>query len=119
MCLYLYICIVDWDMDNDKICCPICSKEFSSVIIENHVSKCLFLNESTSKESSSSFKDGSPARKYMKLSNTKVKKDDVGLVKNTTKMVSSVINVDSQSPTTSINNNVLIFFPFIKKKEEY
>ena len=41
----------------------------------------------------------------MKLSNTKVKKDDVGLVKNTTKMVSSVINVDSQSPTTSINNN--------------
>lgn len=93
-------------MDNDKICCPICSKEFSSVIIENHVSKCLFLNESASKESSSSFKDGSPARKYMKLSDTKVKKDDVGLVKNTTKMVSSVMNIDSQSPKTSININI-------------
>lgn len=104
-------------MDNDKICCPICSKEFSSVIIENHVSKCLFLNESASKESSSSFKDGSPARKYMKLSDTKVKKDDVGLVKNTTKMVSSVMNIDSQSPKTSININVLIFFSFYKKEK--
>ncbi|XP_060822897.1 ATPase WRNIP1-like [Bombus pascuorum] len=92
-------------MDNDKICCPICSKEFSSAIIENHVSKCLFLNESASKESSSSFKDGCPARKYMKLSNTKVKKNDVGLIKNTTKTVSSVIDIDSQSPKTSINNN--------------
>lgn len=93
-------------MDSDKVCCPICSKEFSSVIIENHVSKCLFLNESASKESSSSFKDGSPARKYMKLSNTKVKKNDAGLVKNTTKTVSSVINIESQSPKTSTNNNI-------------
>ncbi|OAD56792.1 ATPase WRNIP1 [Eufriesea mexicana] len=62
-------------MNNDKICCPICSEEFSTTVIENHVSKCLFLNESASKESSSSFKDESPGRKYIKLNNAKARKN--------------------------------------------
>ncbi|XP_006607172.1 ATPase WRNIP1-like isoform X3 [Apis dorsata] len=90
-------------MDNDKISCPICSEEFSSTIIENHVSKCLFLNESTSKES---FKDESPARKYVKLNNTKAKKSDLGLVKKKTTVIeSSSINIDSQIPKTFLNTN--------------
>lgn len=90
-------------MDNDKISCPICSEEFSSTIIENHVSKCLFLNESTSKES---FKDESPARKYVKLNNTKAKKSDLGLVKKKTTLKESSINIDSQIPKTSFNTNI-------------
>ncbi|KAG7201311.1 hypothetical protein KM043_004083 [Ampulex compressa] len=50
-------------MDDQKIACPICFKEFISSIIEAHVGKCLFLTESTSTESTSSIKDNSPLRK--------------------------------------------------------
>ncbi|KAK9306442.1 hypothetical protein QLX08_002942 [Tetragonisca angustula] len=95
-------------MDNNKIYCPICSEGFPSAVIENHVSKCLFLNESTSKESPSSFKDGSPARKYMKLyrPNTEAKKNSSRLTKKATNLIeSSVTNTDSHCPKTSFNSN--------------
>ena len=31
----------------DKVECPVCSKEFPSLIIEEHVGRCLFLSEPT------------------------------------------------------------------------
>lgn len=118
MCLHLCICIAD--MDNDKIHCPICSEGFSPAVIENHVSKCLFLNESTSKESPSSFKDGSPARKCMKLtSNAQAKKSS--LMKKATNLIESpVTNVtDSHCPKlTSSNSNVCIFLSFCKTSND-
>ena len=106
-------------MDNNKIYCPICSEGFPSAVIENHVSKCLFLNESTSKESPSSFKDGSPARKYMKLyrPNTEAKKNSSRLTKKATNLIeSSVTNTDSHCPKTSFNSNVCIFLSFVKQR---
>ncbi|CAK9830734.1 ATPase WRNIP1 [Anthophora retusa] len=94
-------------MNNNKISCPICSEEFSSTIIENHVTKCLFLNESASKESSVPFKNESPARKYIKLSNAKTKKTDVGSIKGRNSLMeSSTINADNEMPETSCNSNI-------------
>lgn len=34
--------------DNNKFECPVCFNKFNQSLIENHVNKCLFLNESTS-----------------------------------------------------------------------
>ncbi|XP_076751912.1 ATPase WRNIP1 [Xylocopa sonorina] len=94
-------------MSSDKISCPICFEEFPSATIENHVSKCLFLNESTSKESSPVFKDESPARKYIKLNNSKAKKSDLGSVKKKdNSMGSFTINIDSQISEASSYNNI-------------
>jgi 4-aminobutyrate aminotransferase-like enzyme len=47
--------------------CPICSKQFSATTIENHVSKCLFLNESAGNE-------GSMKRSFSKEDNVVTKK---------------------------------------------
>lgn len=52
-----------------EIECPICAKEFAANAIEAHVSKCLFLNESTSSSQESSKRasisrgDNAPAKK--------------------------------------------------------
>ncbi|KYN01761.1 PREDICTED: ATPase WRNIP1-like [Cyphomyrmex costatus] len=61
-------------MDTGKVLCPICAKEFASSIIESHASKCLFLNESTTNESTMLFKDSSPMSKRSKLKPASVKK---------------------------------------------
>lgn len=61
-------------MDDEKVLCPICSKEFGASVIEAHASKCLFLNESATSESSTSLRDKSPAGKLMKLSSSKGKR---------------------------------------------
>lgn len=107
-------------MNNDKISCPICTEEFSSAVIENHVSKCLFLNESGSKESLSSFKDESPAGKYAKLNNPKVKKNGLGLTKKRKmiSMESSVKDTDSEAPKTSSTSDVIVFF-ILREKNNY
>ncbi|XP_076645405.1 ATPase WRNIP1 [Halictus rubicundus] len=93
-------------MSNDKITCPICSKEFSSAVIESHASRCLFLNEPVSNESSTSCKDGSPAKKLMKLNNTANKKNNLGTTKRRNNITESpVLNTDSQGSKVSSNNN--------------
>lgn len=61
-------------MDDEKVSCPICSKEYVASVIEAHASKCLFLNESVTSESSTSLRDRSPVRKSMKLNSSKAKK---------------------------------------------
>ncbi|XP_058795972.1 ATPase WRNIP1-like isoform X2 [Phymastichus coffea] len=51
--------------------CPICSKEFSTSSIENHVSKCLFLNESSNASQSATKRSpslkSSPVAKKLKV----------------------------------------------------
>ncbi|XP_017891396.1 ATPase WRNIP1-like [Ceratina calcarata] len=84
-------------MSDNKVSCPICSKEFSSAVIESHASKCLFLNESVSKESSSSFRDESPARKHIKLSHNKGSKNDIKMTKPDTDFQSSNISSNSNA----------------------
>lgn len=104
-------------MNSDKISCPICSEEFSSAAIENHVSKCLFLNESASSKSSTCFKDGSPARKSVKLSDTKMKKINLGTVKRKSNVTeSSSMDTDFQSPGISSNNDVIMFSYFVRQR---
>ncbi|XP_003706380.1 ATPase WRNIP1 [Megachile rotundata] len=93
-------------MDQNIISCPICSKEFSAAVIESHVSKCLFLNESTSNESPASFKDESPVRKCMKLSSKKTRQGDSGSIKRKSNfMEPSLLNIDVQSSVTPSNSN--------------
>ncbi|XP_031844009.1 ATPase WRNIP1 [Nomia melanderi] len=93
-------------MNTGNITCPICSKEFSSAVIESHASKCLFLNESTSSESSTS-KDRSPARKLIKLSDSKVKTNNLGTIKKKSNLIEpSSLNTDIQSSGISSNYNV-------------
>lgn len=84
-------------MNNNKVSCPICSKEFPSAVIENHASRCLFLNESVSTESSSSFRDESPARKHIKLSYNKANKNDIGSTKSDTDFQNSRVSSDSNA----------------------
>lgn len=94
-------------MDSNKIDCPICSKEFSSAIIESHVSKCLFLNESASNESSTSFKDGSPVKKLMKLSDIKAKKRNSGMIKRKSNLIESTSSsTDIESPNISCDSSI-------------
>ncbi|XP_076633008.1 ATPase WRNIP1 isoform X2 [Colletes latitarsis] len=98
-------------MSCDKIACPICFKEFSSSTIEGHVSKCLFLNESTSNESSTSFKDGSPVGKLIKLDDTKAKRINLGTMKRKSNLIESTsvsTNVESSkiSPNSSVNTEI-------------
>ncbi|XP_034173221.2 ATPase WRNIP1 [Osmia lignaria lignaria] len=93
-------------MNDNIISCPICSKEFSSAVIESHVSKCLFLNESTSNESAVPLKDESFGRKYIKLSNKKTKQGDSGSLKRKSiSMESSFTNTDNQISKTSFEDN--------------
>ena len=93
-------------MSSNQISCPICSKEFLPSVIESHVSKCLFLNESASNECSTSLKDGSPARKLIKLNTTKAKKTDSGAAKKKSSVIeSSSVDTDFQSPGISSNAN--------------
>lgn len=61
--------------------CPICTKEFPSSVIESHVSKCLFLNESTKDESTMLLKDSSPMSKRNKLKPANMKKTNQAPVK--------------------------------------
>lgn len=104
------------NMNTDKITCPICSKEFSSAVIESHASKCLFLNESITNESSTS-KDGSPARKLIKLSDSKVKKSNLSTIKRKSNFIeSSSFNTDIQSSGISSNNDVIILMFFFLYK---
>jgi len=60
-------------MDIDKVLCPICAKEFAFSVIEAHASKCLFLNEPTKDEDTTSLKDFSPMSKRSKLKPGSVK----------------------------------------------
>lgn len=97
-------------MSSNQISCPVCSKEFSPAVIENHVGKCLFLNESASNECPTSLKDVSPARKLMKLNTTKAKKTDSGVTKRKSSVIeSSSVDTDFQIPGISSNANVIIF----------
>lgn len=57
--------------EENSVECPVCYKEFSANVIETHVTKCLFLNESTnnSQESSKRYfnsQGGSPVLKRPK-----------------------------------------------------
>ncbi|XP_054006279.1 ATPase WRNIP1-like isoform X1 [Hylaeus anthracinus] len=93
-------------MSSDQIACPVCFKEFSSAIIEGHVSKCLFLNESGSNESSTSFQDSSPARKLMKLNDTKAKRGNLATMKrknNLTESTSLNRNIENQKIESNCN----------------
>lgn len=104
-------------MNDNIISCPICSKEFSSAMIESHVSKCLFLNESTSNESAVPFKDESFDRKHIKLSNKKTKQGDSGSTKRKSiLMESSFTNTDNQISKTSFENNVIIILNLLKQR---
>ncbi|XP_032664738.1 ATPase WRNIP1-like isoform X2 [Odontomachus brunneus] len=68
-------------MDGDKVSCPVCSKEFASSVIESHVDKCLFLNESVADEGTTLLKDSSPVAKKSKLKPTSAKKSNPVAVK--------------------------------------
>ncbi|XP_033340238.2 ATPase WRNIP1 [Megalopta genalis] len=94
-------------MSSDKITCPICSKEFSAAVIESHASRCLFLNESVSSESSTSCKNESPTRKLIKLSNIKGKKNNLGTTNRSNNITeSSLLNTDNQGSGISSNDNI-------------
>ncbi|XP_015609970.1 ATPase WRNIP1 [Cephus cinctus] len=54
-------------MDERKTECPVCSKEFTTSIIEAHVEKCLFLNESSQSESTGGLKRSSPSVKSQQI----------------------------------------------------
>ncbi|XP_011153912.2 ATPase WRNIP1 [Harpegnathos saltator] len=69
-------------MDDNKMPCPICGKEFAFSVIESHASKCLFLNESAADETTALLKDSSPiAKKSKVLRPTSAKKNNLVAVK--------------------------------------
>lgn len=69
------------NMDSDKVSCPICGKDFAVSVIESHASKCLFLNESATDETTAVLKDSSPIARKNKLKPTSAKKNNPVAVK--------------------------------------
>ncbi|XP_034950353.1 ATPase WRNIP1-like [Chelonus insularis] len=84
--------------------CPICSKHFPKTIIEVHVSKCLFLNESSSTDSQLFLKrprtDNSPKMKNFNLIK-KPKKSNGG---NQTFLTPSTLSEKRNTNDNSLNN---------------
>lgn len=70
-------------MDEENIKCPLCSKEFSSLTIESHVSKCLFLNELTNNKLQDTPKRSSALGKAIKSGRTVQRKAKHLFVKST------------------------------------
>lgn len=101
--------------ESAKIECPICAKEFAVSIIEAHASKCLFLNETTSKS-----QESSKRASFLRADNAAKKaKGNFGInFKGSTSPSTSPSSSRSKflSPTIQENesNNAVRIFNFIK-----
>lgn len=93
--------------------CPICSKEFSASSIENHVSKCLFLTESSS--GSQSAPKRSPSLKNSPVAKKlKVQAESHNIFKTINKQETFFNQESSERKVleTSLKNTVRIVFIF-------
>ncbi|CAD6222640.1 GSCOCG00001066001-RA-CDS [Cotesia congregata] len=113
-------------MDNE-VECPICAKKFSQSLIENHASKCLFLNESTSEpqtffkrprvDNQSKAKSPNVVKKVKKNVNTNLSQSQLFLSSSSsTDKRSFVDNIIDESPEEKSNKEIPVTTKPIKKQ---